>query len=121
MNTPGHLQNFIGAEVHSGQHVASTLDDVAESRVVYHHRVQPANVERALPGSRHREEIGLALFALEKGTNHTDGLATVIVRCVDSRESHLYLRRSVFHARACWQEHPDAALLLDDLLEKSVV
>ena len=86
VNAPGHLQDFIRAEVHASEDVLSALDDVAESHVVDDDGVEPFDVERALSRRRHREEVGFSLAAFQKRPDHTDRLTAVIVRCVDFRK-----------------------------------
>ena len=89
VNSPGHLQDLVRAEVHAREDVPSALDDVAEARVVDDDCVEALHVERALPGRCHGEEVGLLLTGLEERTDDPDWLAAVIVRGIDSRKAHL--------------------------------
>ena len=69
------------------EHILTAFDDVAEPRVVDDHRVEALNVERALSGGRHRQEVRFFLFSLEKGPNDPDRLATVIEGAIDTRKA----------------------------------
>src|ERR1700720_5046751 len=84
-------------------------------------RVETLNVERALPRRRHRQEIGLLLFGLQKWTNYPDWLATVIEGAVDTREPRPHQLRRLLDTRSRRKEHPDSATLLHDLLQKPIV
>jgi hypothetical protein len=50
VHAAGHLEDLVAPEVRAGEHVAPALDHVGEARVVDDHGVEPAHVERALPG-----------------------------------------------------------------------
>src|SRR6266516_2991941 len=121
MDSSGHLQNLVGAEVQSGEHILSALDDVAEAGVVDDNCVEPVNVERALPRSCHRKEVRLLLLALEKRTNDPDRLATVVKSAVDTGKSLRDELGGSLNAGSSGEKHPNAATPLDNLLQKSVV
>src|SRR6476659_7815717 len=98
MYTTRHLQNLVGAEVRAGENVSASLDDVAESRVVDHDCIQSADVQRALAGGSHRQEVGLLLFSFEKGSDHSDRFTTVVVGGIDAREPRLHERCGLLDA-----------------------
>src|ERR1051326_6577928 len=105
----------------ASENVFPALDDVAEARVVDDHRIEAADIESALARSCHREKIGLFFFTFEAWTNDANRLSPVIIRSVDAGKPRLHELRGLFDARACRQKHSNAAALLDDLLEKSIL
>ena len=121
MHAPRHLQDLIRAEVHAREHVAPVIDDVGETRVVDHDRVEPLHVERALPRRGHREEVRLLHAALEERTDHANRLAAVIELRRDPRETGADRRRRLLDARARREEDADTAPLLRHLREEFVV
>src|SRR6266542_1423918 len=121
MNTSGHLQNLVRAEVQAREDVLPFFDEIAEARVVDDHRVETVHVQRALAGGGHREEVRLFCAALQKGTDHSDRLTAVIESAVDSREAFCHELRRLLDAGPCRQEHPDPPTLLRHLLKKAIV
>ena len=121
MHTPRHLQDLVRPEMESREDVPPALDEVGEAGVVDHHRVEPAHIERALPGGGHREEEGLLDLSLEEGADHADRFAPVV-----ERHLHLGIPRpdiggDLLHPRARREEDPDPAPLLDRLLEEAII
>jgi hypothetical protein len=121
VHAAGHLEDLVAAEVRAGEHVAPALDHVGEARVVDDHRVEPAHVERALPGRGHGEHVRLLPVALEEGADDADRLAAVVVRGVDARVAHGHARRGLLDPGARGEEHPDPAPPLLHAQEEAVV
>src|SRR3954463_4715544 len=100
MNPTRHLQNLVGAQVQPGEHILAAFDDVAEARVVDHDGVESLNIERALAGSSHRQEVGLGFLALEERPNDSDRLASVIERAIYPRKTILDQSGGLFDSGA---------------------
>ena len=116
-----HLKNLVRTEMQPREHVAPALDHVGEAGVVDHHGVESTHVERALSGSRHREQERLLDLALEERTDHPDRLATVIERDLHPRVPRPDIRRDFLHAGARRQEDTDAPRIADRLLQEAIV
>src|SRR2546423_8693097 len=104
-----------------GEDILATLDDVAEPGIVDDHRVQPLNVQGALPSRSHRQKIRFLFFALEKWANYPYGLTTVVKGAVDSRTPIAHQLRRLLDSGAGRQEHPHPSAFLHYLLKKSIV
>ena len=121
MHAAGHLEDLVGAEVHPVQHVAAALDDVAVARVVDHHGVEPAHVERALPRRGHGEQPGALDLGIEEGADHPDRLAAMVERRGEPLPLLAELGGELLHLGAGRDEDRDAALLLDDAAHEPFV
>src|SRR5205085_430832 len=82
------------------KNVLAALDDVAEARVVDDDGVQSLDVERALSGGGHRQEIRLRFLALQKRPDNSDRLAAVIERAIYPRKPVFDQLRRLFYASA---------------------
>ena len=80
MDAARHLQDFIRAQVQTREDVAASLDDVGVPRVVDHHRVQAADIQRRLTRGGHGEEERPSHLAVEKRPDDADRLAAVVER-----------------------------------------
>src|SRR2546423_1779001 len=98
------------------EHVLPLLDHIAESRVVDDDGVESVDVECALSGGRHRQEVGLLRFAFEEGADDPDRLAAVVERAVDAWKAIFHQLRGFFHAGTRRQKHSDSSALLGYLL-----
>ena len=121
MHAPGHLQNFVRAQVHAREHIAPAVDHVGESGVVDDDRIEPRHVQRALSGGRHGQEKRFRHDALEKRTDHANRFAAVIVRGRDAWIAQAHPLGGLFHRRARGQENRDATFRSGDRLQKLVV
>src|SRR5438093_346698 len=83
------------------------------ARVVDHHGVEPADVERRLARRGHREEEGTAYLAIQEGSNHADRLTPVVERGGERLPAIAQLAGDLLHLGARWDEHRHAATLTD--------
>ena len=118
VNATRHLENLVGAEVHAGQHVAATVDDIRESRVVNDDRIQALNIERTLPCRRHREQVRFLHGAFEKRANHADGFPSVIELRGDPLVPRSHGQGRFLDPGARRQEHTHPATLAHHVREE---
>ena len=116
-----HLENLVCPQMQLGEHILSALDDGGETRVIDDDGVQSVHIQCALSRGGHREEVRLRLLSLQKGSQHADRLAAVVVCRVDARSADANVFRGLLHTLARRDEHGDAALFLVDALQELVV
>ena len=121
MHPARHLEDLVGPQVEPGEHVATPLHHVGVARVVDHHGVQAADVERGLPGRRHRQEKGPSYLAVEKRPDHPDRLTAVVERGGESLPAAAELLRDLLDLGAGGHEHRHAASLAQHPLHEAFV
>ncbi len=108
VHAPRHLQDLIGAQVESGEHIAPPLDDIGVAGVVDHDGVEAADVERRLPGGGHGEQERARHLAVQKRPDHADRLAPVVEGGGERRPAVAQLAGDLLHLRARRDEHRHA-------------
>ncbi|MBK8003516.1 MAG: hypothetical protein IPK12_06100 [Gemmatimonadetes bacterium] len=121
VHPPRHLQDLVGAKVQAVQDVAALVHHVGVARIVDHHGVEPAHVERRLPRRRHGQQEGVRHLPLEERADHADRLAPVVEGGVEPRPAAAQPLGQVLHLGARRHEDGDAALLLHHVAHEAVV
>ena len=103
------------------KYVAPAIHDICEPRIINHHGIQTLDIQRALAGRGHREDVRLIDGTFEKRADHPNRFAAVIKLRGNLFEPCADARRDLFHAGPRRQKHTHAALLFHDPRQKTVV
>src|SRR6267154_886402 len=121
MHPAGHLKDLVCAEVRACQHVLAALHHVGVSRIVDHHRVEPADVERGLASRRHGEQERPFDQTVKKRTNNANRLTAVIKGGGQVGPTVAQLFRDLLDLSARWHEDGDATPLPHHALYETIV